>query len=189
MTLTRILPTLRRTIPDPIARDRWPKGTHATISDVEVGGVSLVRLADLCGTPAVHIAPASVPGSNGTVASPTMHTGVVVVRVVEASEDPGGCGAHAHDRRRPRRRSTRCGPRRASSAAPRSLVPSARNSPLRAGEPADAAPADLPADIASGDLIALPYAAVTDDAGLARPLSGWRASAATTSPADDVAGR
>ena len=86
MTLTRILPTLRRSIPDPIAIDHWPAATTVTTTDVIVGGVSLVRLAELCDSPAVHLGRAVVPGSGG-VAAQGGHTGVVVVRVLEASVD------------------------------------------------------------------------------------------------------
>ena len=35
---------------------------------------------------------------------------------------------------------------------------------------------ELPGDVAVGDLIAMPYAAVTADAGVARPASGQRTS-------------
>ncbi|GAA1758351.1 hypothetical protein [Agromyces humatus] len=187
MTLTRILPTLRRSIPDPIALDRWPRATRATVGDLEVGGVSLLRLADLCGTPAVHIAPASVPGSNGTVASPTMQAGVVVVRVVEASEHfAGGVRMLTLDTDLgaldPVWSEARLIGRASVARAIRTHLGPAPGLPTTAT-------ADLPADIASGDLIALPYAALTDDAGVARPLSGWLANAATPSPVDDVAGR
>ena len=90
MTLTRILPTLRRSIPDPITIDRWPEATTTTTTDVIVGGVSLLRLAELSGTPAVHIGRAVEPGTNGRIASAAAHTGVVVVHVLEASADGDG---------------------------------------------------------------------------------------------------
>ncbi|GAA1796696.1 hypothetical protein [Agromyces neolithicus] len=188
MTLTRIMPTLRRSIPDPISPDRWPQATRATVGDVEVGGISLVRLADLCGTPAVHIAPASMPGSNDTVASPAMPVGVVVVRVVEASEDLGGqartltldADLGALD---PVWSEARLIGRASVARAIRTALGGG------SGHPTPATTADLPADTASGDLIALPYAAVTDDAGVARPLSGWRGNRSTSSPVDGVAVR
>ncbi|MCL1868920.1 MAG: hypothetical protein FWF90_00690 [Promicromonosporaceae bacterium] len=59
MTLTTLLPTLRASIPDPIAADHWPAGTHATLTDIVVDGVSLHDLALLCTTPCVHLAEAS----------------------------------------------------------------------------------------------------------------------------------
>lgn len=53
MTLTAILPTLRRSIPDPLEPRHWPEHTIATVSDVLVGGVSLTRLVEISGTPAL----------------------------------------------------------------------------------------------------------------------------------------
>ena len=54
MTLTRILPTLRRTLPEPLHRTDWPEHTRAAVDDLVVGGVSMVSLAGWCGTPCVH---------------------------------------------------------------------------------------------------------------------------------------
>lgn len=53
MTLTEILPTLRRSIPSPLDARRWPVHTTPTTTDVVIGGVSLLRLCELEGTPAV----------------------------------------------------------------------------------------------------------------------------------------
>ncbi|WP_125107151.1 hypothetical protein [Gulosibacter massiliensis] len=53
MTLTEILPTLRRSIPDPLEPQHWPEHTIPTTSDVVVGGVSLMRLVEITDTPAV----------------------------------------------------------------------------------------------------------------------------------------
>lgn len=180
VTLTRILPTLRRSIPDPISPDRWPEGTRATVGDVEVAGVSLVRIADLCGTPAVHVAHASVHGSNGTIASPGMRVAIAVVRVVEASEH--------HDRRvrnltvdgelgllDPVWSEARLIGRASVARAVSTALTSA------SGEADATATAILPSDVARGDLIALPFATVTDDADVAHPPTGWRAGSAPTS--------
>ncbi|MDN4612860.1 hypothetical protein P5G50_00230 [Leifsonia sp. F6_8S_P_1B] len=54
MTLTRILPTLRRTLPEPLHPAHWPAHTRATVDDVVVAGVSMIRLAAWCGTPCLH---------------------------------------------------------------------------------------------------------------------------------------
>lgn len=54
MTLTEILPTLRRSIPDPLNPRHWPEHTMPTTTDVIVGGVSLTRLVELSHTPALH---------------------------------------------------------------------------------------------------------------------------------------
>lgn len=61
MTLTAILPSLRRTLPDPIDASRWPVHTEPTVSDVRVSAVSMARLADVAGTPCVHTAEEAPP--------------------------------------------------------------------------------------------------------------------------------
>lgn len=90
MTLTHILPTLRASIPQPLARDRWPEFTTSSPSDVTVAGVSMTRLAHWCGTPCVHTAAAVIPGTNGAP-SPTELASVLVTRVLEISR--GGDGS------------------------------------------------------------------------------------------------
>ena len=84
MTLTSILPSLRSTIPDPLAIDRWPEWTHPTTTDVIVSGVSLLRLVDICETPCVHVAAAVVPWTHGRP-SDREQASVVVVRVTGVS--------------------------------------------------------------------------------------------------------
>lgn len=188
MTLTRILPTLRRSIPDPIAGDHWPAATVATITDVVVDGVSLLRVVDLCGTPAVHLGPAAVPGTGGRLTSTTLHTGVVVVRVLEASARRGldreiviDGDLSELDPAWPEARLI--GRASVARAVPTTLtaVSTGCSAP---------APLALPGDLHVGDLLALPYATVTDDAGVARPASGWRSveQAREQSPAYRSAG-
>lgn len=53
MTLTEILPTLRQSIPAPLDRWRWPVHARSTTTDVVVGGISLMRLFEISGSPAV----------------------------------------------------------------------------------------------------------------------------------------
>lgn len=62
MTLTEILPTMRLSIPDPLEIGVWPMHTHATVSDVIVAGVSLTRLVELNGTPALLTGDLPRPG-------------------------------------------------------------------------------------------------------------------------------
>ncbi|MDQ1575026.1 MAG: hypothetical protein QOH55_176 [Microbacteriaceae bacterium] len=90
MTLTRIIPSLRRSIPDPLSRDRWPEFTEVSTTDVSIAGVSLLGLVDLCGTPCVHTAAAVIPGSGGRP-SKTELASVVVAQVValERRKDGG----------------------------------------------------------------------------------------------------
>lgn len=53
MTLTEILPTLRQSIPSPLDRWKWPVHSEPTTRDVVVGGISLMRLFEIGGSPAV----------------------------------------------------------------------------------------------------------------------------------------
>ncbi|WP_131880986.1 hypothetical protein [Curtobacterium sp. PhB191] len=61
MTLTAIMPTLRASLPDPMDPVLWPVHTVATTDDLVVAAISMVRLADLTGTPSVHTAEQSPP--------------------------------------------------------------------------------------------------------------------------------
>lgn len=84
MTLTSILPTLRRSIPGPFSRDAWPARAEPTCDDVIVGGVSVARYVDLCATPCVMTGPAVIPLSGG-MPSPTDTTTVLAIRVAAVS--------------------------------------------------------------------------------------------------------
>lgn len=89
MTLTTILPSLRRSIPDPFVADRWPEHTSVTTTDVVVAGVPMRSLVELCGTPCVHTAAAVVPGSGGCP-SPDQQATVIVVTVESVSAASDG---------------------------------------------------------------------------------------------------
>ena len=89
MTLTNILPSLRKTIPDPLNADLWPEFTTATTSDVVVAGVSMSRLAELCQTPCVHTAAAVVPGTHGRP-STLLEASAIAVTVTEIMADSKG---------------------------------------------------------------------------------------------------
>ncbi|QHC58637.1 hypothetical protein [Rathayibacter sp. VKM Ac-2760] len=78
MTLTALLPSLRRSLPDPLNVNVWPELTRTTTTDVIVAGVSLVRLVEVCGTPCVHIAAGVIPGSGGRPAPDRQATAIVV---------------------------------------------------------------------------------------------------------------
>ena len=52
--MTYNIPSLRRSIADPLDPRLWPAHTTASIDDVTVAGVSLDCLVDWCGTPCVH---------------------------------------------------------------------------------------------------------------------------------------
>ncbi|UFS59113.1 hypothetical protein [Subtercola endophyticus] len=77
MTLTRLLPSLRSSIPDPLNADLWPEYTSATTTDVVVAGVSLLRLVDICQSPCIHTAAAVVPGTHGRPSTLERATAIV----------------------------------------------------------------------------------------------------------------
>lgn len=89
MTLTTILPSLRRSIPDPLDPESWPATTAATTTDVVIAGVSLTRLAEWCGTPCVHTAPAVIPHSGGRPSASEQAT-VVLASVTGVGVSAGG---------------------------------------------------------------------------------------------------
>lgn len=138
MTLTHLLPSLRRSIADPLDPRKWPAHTITSIDDVTVAGVSLDCLVDWCGTPCVH----------------TTDAGSVIVARVEAVEiDAEGrvdvwvdaelarCDATWQEARMIGRVST-------AHAVPTHLRPT--SDPQRT--------VLLPADVRQGDLIAIPSA-------------------------------
>ncbi|WP_375384823.1 hypothetical protein [uncultured Microbacterium sp.] len=157
MTLTAILPTLRRSIPDPFRPSVWPEYTQVTTSDVIIAGVSLRRLVELCETPCVHTADALVPGSH--IKSALRRDASVVVarvsgvfdsddgeRVVLIDADMASVSAFWDETRLLGRIST---------AAPNPVVILAG---AGSGMPRGRGPAWVPADLAEGDLLAIPCA-------------------------------
>ncbi|WP_316317190.1 hypothetical protein, partial [Clavibacter michiganensis] len=89
MTLTAILPSLRRSIPDPLAAALWPAGTVATTTDLRVGDVSLVALAAERGTPCTTTAAAVERGSSAR-ASRTASASAVVLRILAVAPATAG---------------------------------------------------------------------------------------------------
>ncbi|MCS5498128.1 hypothetical protein NY547_12830 [Cnuibacter physcomitrellae] len=145
MTLTALLPTLRHSIPDPLAFDLWPESTTATTTDVVVAGVSLCRLAEVCDTPCVHSAAAALPGTHGRP-SPTGEATVVVATVLQAE---GG-------RIRLDADLSRVSPQLAEARL-LGRVSTARITRFAIGSLQDAV-VSLPADVLPGDLVAVPCA-------------------------------
>ncbi|MFT2708027.1 hypothetical protein [Clavibacter zhangzhiyongii] len=156
MTLTAILPSLRRSIPDPLAAALWPAGTVATTTDLRVGDVSLVALAVERGTPCTVTGAAVERGSGGR-ASRTASASVIVLRILAVAP--------------------------ATADAPRALLLDADIAGLACtwsevrligrASTAAARPAvvggtlvRLPADVAAGDLIAVPVPAVVEVRGI-----------------------
>lgn len=152
MTLTRLLPTLRRSIPDPIEPRHWPAGTRVTTTDVVVGGFSMLRLAERHGTPSTHLDPAAA----GTVDGRMRHLGVVLatVRSITVGRDGRRVLIDAEP-----------GPHRPVWAEARligrvSVARVAAATACLSGDGCHApAPLDLPGDLVVGDLIAVPVEA------------------------------
>ncbi|UOQ87959.1 hypothetical protein MUN74_11695 [Agromyces endophyticus] len=160
MTLTRLLPTLRRSIPDPIAPAQWPAGTRVTTTDVIVGGFSMVRLAERSGTPLAHLDPAPAAADGVDHAR---HLGVVLATVQSVTN--GRSGDAAAGGQPEIAIDARFGPHRPGWAEARLIgrVSVARVSPVTvrfaAGGCHVLAPVELPGDLVAGDLIAVPIEA------------------------------
>lgn len=146
MTLTTIIPSMRRLIPDPIVTRHWPARTVAGLDDVVIAAVSLHRLADVCGTPCVHTAAAVAPGTGGR-ASQDETVSVVVTRVTRI-DDRSGVRLLQLDADL---RSVEMHPMDARLIA---RISTAHSTPALLG--AAGRSALLPADLVVGDLIAIP---------------------------------
>jgi hypothetical protein len=188
MTLTHILPSLRRSIPDPLDPDRWPEVTTATTTDVFVAGVSLLRLVDICETPCVHTAAAVVPGTHGHP-SQTERAAAIVVRVTAVTHGRTGLRVEidasltaVHPILSETRLIGRASTAKTVSAALVTLTRDAtREDILEAG---------LPEDLAAGDLLAIPCRGEVARRDL-RPqtVASIRDSSLQAAQADHSAGR
>ncbi len=153
MTLTSILPSLRRSVPDPIDIDCWPELTHLTTTDVVVSGISMLRLAELCQTPCIHTAAAVIPGTHGRP-SPLAEAAVVVTSITAIVRGVDGerialidaCLEHVPAVWREARLVGR-----ASTARPESFRVLAARPDCAVG-----AAIEVPGDLRVGDLLAIP---------------------------------
>lgn len=155
MTLTALLPSLRRTLPDPIRIDSWPEFTVSSTTDVTVAGVSLLRLVEWCETPCVHTAAAVIRGTHGRP-SETELASVVVTRVLAVVTGDDGTvvviDAELHD----------CTPVLAETRLiGRASTAHTRRVSLVTTGSADPVTVSLPADLAAGDLLVLPCLGAT----------------------------
>ena len=157
MTLTHIMPSLRRTLADPIARDSWPEFTTTSPTDITIAGLSLVTLVQWCGTPCVHTAAAVIPGTHGRPSESELAS-VLVVRVTSVDFDNGAmsvwvdaeldrCAAIFAEARLIGRAST-------AHAASATLLPVSPDATVHRAH-------ELPTDLVEGDLIAIPCKGVT----------------------------
>ena len=154
MTLTTILPSLRRTIPDPFVPDRWPAHTSLSTTDVIVADVPMLRLVARQGTPCVHTAAAVIPGTGGCP-SATEQTSVIVARVVTTAV--GADGRHLIlDADLPDTGVFWSELRLIGRASTTHSVAFHVDSADGAGPVDDERCAQLPRDLAAGDLLAVP---------------------------------
>jgi hypothetical protein len=175
MTLTRLLPSLRRTLPDPIAYDLWPEATVATTTDVVVSGISLLRLVEVCGTPCIHSGASVVPGANGRP-SDSSKTAVLVVRVTAVALHASGKTVIETDARLDNLRLIWSETRlinRASTAHSGTVLIARRPVDPELAFTADVSSVDLPRDLRVGDLLAIPSRPITTTWALRpHPLTG-----------------
>ncbi|MFD6447832.1 hypothetical protein ACFWEJ_22205 [Promicromonospora sp. NPDC060204] len=149
MTLTAILPTLRASIPDPLAAGAWPADTRATTTDLVVDGMSLHCLALLCGTPCAHTADAGEPAVvvTAVVDTTTTHDGRRLLVLDDGLARPGGA--------------TWSELRLLGRASVARLVPTVVCDP----DKVPLAEVPLPADIGAADLLGVPCAGAAVRAG------------------------
>lgn len=158
MTLTHILPTLRRSLPDPLRSDRWPAHTDAGIADITISGVSLLRLVDWCDSPCVHTAAAVMPGSGGRASSTELGS-VVVMTVESVTLDAEGATVVTTDATLGSCRAIYSELRligRASTARDTMVALCAASEASRDGATTEATVVRLPSDVRDGDLLVLP---------------------------------
>lgn len=141
----------------PLTTEAWPAFTTHTDRDVIVAALSLSRLVDWCSTPCVHTADAVVPGSDGRPSESELAS-VLLTRVTSAEwrsdlrlhvaidADLGGCLPFLEHARLIGRTSTAYQASVTLESAATEIVGYATS---------------LPADIAAGDLVAIPCIGVT----------------------------
>lgn len=175
MTLTRMIPSLRATLPDPLLVDSWPEATFATTTDVVVSGISLLRLVEVCGTPCVHSGAAVIPHTDGRP-SPTLRTAVLVVRITRAQPHHSGKLIVETDARLDDLRlvwsETRLIDRASTARSGAVLVAVSPIDPDLTGT-ASARATELPLDLRPGDLLAIPSLPIATSWALRpHPLTG-----------------
>jgi hypothetical protein len=159
--------------------DWWPEGTTVSADDIVVAGVSLRRLVDVCGTPAVHsgssVSGASVSVGNRRGTSTTERTAVLVTRVLAMTHHRAGCPVGQVDARLGNLRLIWSQARRVGGTASRTrTVLLVRNpSTLDLADADDVISVSLPANLRAGDLLAIPSRPYPVDPARPRhPLTG-----------------
>ncbi|MDQ1545928.1 MAG: hypothetical protein QOH69_832 [Actinomycetota bacterium] len=138
--------------------DWWPENTVVSPDDIVVCDVSLRRLVDVCGTPAVHSG-ASASSAPSTRRPMVQRTAVLVVRVVAMARHRGGCRVVQVDARLDNLRLIWSQARRVGgtrSSRTRSVLIVRRPGRVDIAESEDVISAALPANLRVGDLLAIP---------------------------------
>jgi hypothetical protein len=155
--------------------DWWPERTSVSDSDIVVTGVSLRRLVDLCGTPAVHSG-ASGSFGDGRHRSTNERTGVLVTRVLAMTRHSVGRPVVQVDARLDNLRliwsqARRVGGKPTSRTRAVLLVRSPSTTDL--ADTDDVISLSLPANLSVGDLLAIPSRPLPVDPARPRhPLTG-----------------
>jgi hypothetical protein len=167
------------TVPKP-RLDYWPEDTVVSDADILVAGISLRRLADVCGTPTVHSAASVIPDS-GQRPDPDAATGVLVARVLVVAEHYSGVPVIQVDARLDNLRlvwseARVVGGRSGVRSRISLLVRRPRTTDI--ARTRDVLVLDLPARLAAGDLIAIPSRSISTGPGRQlHPVTGradWR---------------
>jgi hypothetical protein len=155
--------------------DWWPERTVVSFDDIVVAGVSLRRLVDVCGTPAVHSG-ASVR-ADGPRPEPTAErTAVLVTRVLAMTRHRTGRPIVQVDARLGNLRLIWSQARRVGgkpTARTRAVLLVRNPSTIDLTDAHDVLTVSLPANLRVGDLLAIPSRPIPVDAARPRhPLTG-----------------
>ena len=155
--------------------DWWPESTVVSPDDIVVTDVSLRRLVDVCGTPAVHSG-ASVRASARHEESSPERTAVLVTRVLAMARHRTGRPVVQVDARLGNLRLIWSQARRVGgkpTARARAFLLVRNPSTLDLSEAEDVLAVSLPANLRVGDLLAIPSRPLPVDPGRPRhPLTG-----------------
>jgi hypothetical protein len=158
----------------------WPAATSISDQDIVVSGISLLRLVDVCGTPAVHSAESVSLDSRRAPLADT-ETAVLVVRVLAAERHASGLTAVEFDARLDNLRIVWSEGRvlgRRTAGRRRLFLVSRRPGVADLAVTTDVSAMRLPVDLHVGDLVAFPSRSIpTNAVGEVHPLTGttdWR---------------
>jgi hypothetical protein len=158
--------------------DWWPERTTVSTDDIVVTGVSLRRLVDVCGTPAVHSG-SSGTANTGRSGSTTERTAVLVTRVLAMTRHRAGCPVVQVDARLGNLRLLWSQARRVggkSTSRSRAVLLVRNPSTIDLADSDDVLSVSLPANLRVGDLLAIPSRPLPVDPTRPRhPLTGLAA--------------